>query len=272
MKLYNLHEEIIFEEIAKYRNLLTEGVSDGEIIKAIDGRYNVRIKYRDPDTKTLTSRYIQVYVFGKMKNGNYAIRAYQIDGGSISGKRHDWKLFRVDRIESWEPTNMKWKTPVSMIDPTIGKYNSNGDNKWDFATKSVQATFTNIIRQVAELEPSKQGDKSNVIGKISNFDRNKAYPNIVSQPNNKQIKEPISAKEIPQSIEKPIGNNDDNRNNITTNKPTNQLGDKDKGALERLQNQLDIGTKTEKNGTRKIPLTDEDKKRIEDEINTLKNK
>jgi hypothetical protein len=272
MKLYNLYEEVIFEEIAKNRKLLTEGVSDGEIIKAIDGRYNVNIKYRDPDSNTITDRYIQVYVFGKMKNGNYAIRAYQIDGGSTRGNKHDWKIFRIDRIENWEPTNMKWKTPVSMLDPTIGKYNSNGDNKWDFATKSVQATFTNIIAQIKELEPKKQGDKSNVIGKISNFDRNKSYPNIVSQPKNKDINKPVSAKEIPQPIERPIG---DVNNKPIANKPTqpvNQLIDRDKGALDRLENQLNIGTKTEKNGTRKVPLTDEDRKRIENEINALKNK
>lgn len=43
-----------------------------------------------------------------------------------------------------------------------------------------------------------------------------------------------------------------------------------KGALERLENQLKTGVKTEKKGTNKIPLTEKDKKRIEKEIQSLK--
>ena len=54
---------------------------------------------------------------------------------------------------------------------------------------------------------------------------------------------------------------------MNTNKRTRQ-----KGALERLENQLKIGKKTEKKGFNQIDLTDSDKKRINKEIETLKSK
>lgn len=43
-----------------------------------------------------------------------------------------------------------------------------------------------------------------------------------------------------------------------------------KNALARLEAQLVSGVKTEKKSSKKIPLTDSDKKRIEKEIETLK--
>jgi len=41
------------------------------------------------------------------------------------------------------------------------------------------------------------------------------------------------------------------------------------GALARLEDQLEAGTKTAKKGTNKIPLTDTDKKRITKQIGVL---
>lgn len=45
-----------------------------------------------------------------------------------------------------------------------------------------------------------------------------------------------------------------------------KLTDRKKGALERLQKQLESGVKTAKKSTKTVPLTDSDKKRIEKEI------
>jgi hypothetical protein len=144
MKLYNLLEDIILEEIEKTKGLLTESVSDQEINDAIKNKYNVNILYDDyPDATPSvppSKRYIQVYNFAETKAGNKAIRAFQIFGGSkTTPKEGAWKIFRLDRIRGWFPTKMKFTKPVSDLSPSIPTYNKNGDaamsrviNKVDF--------------------------------------------------------------------------------------------------------------------------------------------
>lgn len=128
MKLYNLLEEVILEEIERNRTLLTEGVSFDDVKAAIDGKYNVNILYRDFEDQPPSKRYIQVYNLAKTKSGNDAIRAYQIFGASKKGNKNGfWKIFRLDRIEGWFPTKVKWVKPVSDSNPSIPKYNAAGD-------------------------------------------------------------------------------------------------------------------------------------------------
>lgn len=128
MKLYNLFEEVILEEIKRNRTILTEGVSFDDVKAAIDGKYNVNILYRDYEDQPPSKRYIQVYNLAKTKSGNDAIRAYQIFGASKKGNKNGfWKIFRLDRIEGWFPTKVKWSAPVSDLDTSIPKYNDTGD-------------------------------------------------------------------------------------------------------------------------------------------------
>ena len=128
MKLYNLFEELILEEINRNHQLITEGVSIEDVKDAIDGKYNVNILYRDFEDAPPSKRYIQVYNLAKTKAGNEAIRAYQIFGASKRGNKHGfWKIFRLDRIEGWYPTRVKWLKPVSDLSPSIPKYNTTGD-------------------------------------------------------------------------------------------------------------------------------------------------
>jgi hypothetical protein len=128
MKLYNLFEELILEEINRNHQLITEGVSIEDVKAAIDGKYNVNILYRDFEDAPPSKRYIQVYNLAKTKAGNEAIRAYQIFGASKRGNKHGfWKIFRLDRIEGWYPTRVKWLKPVSDLSPSIPKYNTTGD-------------------------------------------------------------------------------------------------------------------------------------------------
>src|ERR1700747_2843891 len=105
MKLYNLFECVILEEVEKAKKLITEGVSTDEVNNAINGKYNVNILYRDYPDQPPSKRYIQVYNYSKTKGNNEAIRAYQIFGGSKQGETKGfWKIFRLDRIEGWYPT------------------------------------------------------------------------------------------------------------------------------------------------------------------------
>ena len=105
MKLYKLFENIILEETA---SLLTENVSDEAVIDAINGKYFVNITYEDYPDAPPSKRYIQVYNFSDTIADNKAIRAYQVGGGSkTTPGRSAWKIFRLDRIRSWQPTKMK---------------------------------------------------------------------------------------------------------------------------------------------------------------------
>ena len=149
MKLYNLFEELILEESERNR-LILESVSEDKVKAAIDGKYNVNILYRDFEDAPPSKRYIQVYQYGITKAGNRAIRAYQIFGASKTKNPSDWKIFRLDRIEGWFPTKVKWSKPVSDLDASIARYNKDGDNSFSQVlykanlTQSPQPTKPNI--------------------------------------------------------------------------------------------------------------------------------
>ena len=143
MKLYNLFESVILEEVEKARKILAEGVSTDDVNAAINGKYNVNILYRDYDDQPPSKRYIQVYNLSKTKGDNDAIRAYQIFGGSkTQNNKGHWKIFRLDRIEGWFPTKVKWQKPVSDFDGSIPKYNPNGDR-----------TMASVINKVNVNQP-----------------------------------------------------------------------------------------------------------------------
>jgi predicted DNA-binding transcriptional regulator YafY len=148
MKLYNIFQSVILEEISKNTNFITEGVSSDAINDAINGKYNVNILYRDYVDQPPSKRYIQVYNLSKTKSGNDAIRAYQIFGGSkTTPKTGAWKIFRLDRIEGWFPTNMKWEKPVSDLDSSIPKYNTNGDRTMSTVINKVNFNQNNELNK-----------------------------------------------------------------------------------------------------------------------------
>lgn len=129
MKLYNIYESLILEE----KGLLTENVRN-EILKAIEGRYNVWFKYRE-DNGAVTDRYVQIYDLGMSKGGNEMISAYQL-GGNIKPSKKDnkaygWKQFRLDKIidGTIKPVSVKYNQAVSDL-PSYGagpKFNKTGN-------------------------------------------------------------------------------------------------------------------------------------------------
>lgn len=152
MKLYNLFQELILEEIERNKTLLTEGVSFDDVKAAIDGKYNVNILYRDYEDQPPSKRYIQVYNLAKTKGGNDAIRVYQIFGASKKGNKNGfWKIFRLDRIEGWFPTKVKWSKPVSDIDTSVPKYNATGDR-----------SMSNVMHKVNLNQPINQPKQTNI--------------------------------------------------------------------------------------------------------------
>jgi predicted DNA-binding transcriptional regulator YafY len=146
MKLYNIFENIILEELERNK-ILTESVSEDKVKAAIDGKYNVNILYRDYEDAPPSKRYIQVYQYGLTKAGNRAIRAYQIFGASKRNNPNDWKIFRLDRIEGWFPTKVKWSKPVSDLDGSIATYNKDGDNSFSQVLYKANINQQNILNK-----------------------------------------------------------------------------------------------------------------------------
>lgn len=132
MKLYNLYNDLILEEIDNAK-LLNENVID-DIRAAMEGKYNVWIKYEDANG--ITDRYIQIHQLGTSKAGNAMISAYQIGGRTAKSKVNSqptgWKQFRLDKIvpNSIRPTGMKYDRPISDL-PSYGsgpKFNPDNRN------------------------------------------------------------------------------------------------------------------------------------------------
>lgn len=85
------------------QSVLNESVSSSEVNDAIDKKYQVIINYRDEKSRAVDKRLIEPYAYGISKGGNEVFRAYQYEGDTFRGKPK-WKLFRLDRVESWNPT------------------------------------------------------------------------------------------------------------------------------------------------------------------------
>jgi hypothetical protein len=118
----------------------------------------VNILYRDYEGQPPSKRYIQVYNLAKTKAGNDCIRAFQIFGGSkTTPKSGAWKIFRLDRIEGWYPTNMKWQNPVSDTNVGIPAYNQTGDRTMSSVSKMVNPnTFTRQRSDIGQAPTNKE--------------------------------------------------------------------------------------------------------------------
>lgn len=116
---------------------LSEEVSPQQVIDALNNRTGVLISYNDGTGKAHPGkRYIEPYVYGITKAGNPCIRAYQYFGDTKSGTP-SWKMFRLDRIQSWIPTGEKFDVEPQARGWAAQAFNDGGD-------KSMSAVY-NII-------------------------------------------------------------------------------------------------------------------------------
>lgn len=111
------------------KGIINEGVSTDEVLDAIRNRRYVRIKYDDKKKgnhgNPRGSRVIQPFAVGTTKSGHPVVRAFQTSPNSRKGAPN-WKFFRLDRIEKWQP--YKKKTFNSTPDSSFGVYNTIGDD------------------------------------------------------------------------------------------------------------------------------------------------
>jgi hypothetical protein len=164
MKLYNLFEQVILEEINKHRQVLSEGVSVDEINSVINGddkgrHYHVSFNYRDDDGE-VTSRWVQIYDYATTTANNDAISAYEVSSkGGETSKRPGWKIFRLDRINNFKISKVPFYKPISDVNPSIkGKFNPTGNNTPTLNGFNNKAKFDyqykdSTLKQQPKIEP-----------------------------------------------------------------------------------------------------------------------
>lgn len=131
MKLYNILQDIILEEISKDQQLINEGVLE-DIKSAMGNTVYVWFKYKTDDG-VITDRYGHIDKQGTTLADNGGFRFWQVGGKSTNTKRRDdggvvgSKIFNIDKVipNSVRLTNMKADKPISPGVP----YNPTGDKK-----------------------------------------------------------------------------------------------------------------------------------------------
>lgn len=99
IKLYNIFKELIIEN----KNLITEAISDQELMDAIDSNYRYKIWYQGENEPNAAGvRYVDFYALGRSKAENDVVRVFQGGGFSSTNRPGGWKLLRVDRILKME--------------------------------------------------------------------------------------------------------------------------------------------------------------------------
>ncbi len=105
-------------------NILNENVDDNLIKQAIAEHNEIIINYSGDDNTHTGKRLIQVYAYGLTKAGFPCIRAYEPYGDTKSRIPH-WKMFRLDRILKWTPTERKFIEPPKQQGWDAEEFNKN---------------------------------------------------------------------------------------------------------------------------------------------------
>jgi hypothetical protein len=119
--------KILVDNIKRFRHLITEAVSQGDMIKYIQEHEWIYIYYAGDGKNKRGWRTIRPYVLGTSKAGNTVLRAWQDRGKSVSystkkrGEKHDywtddsdgkmkpgWRMFLLDKIEELYPIGKKF--------------------------------------------------------------------------------------------------------------------------------------------------------------------
>jgi hypothetical protein len=157
------------------KDVVNESVSGEQVIDAIDGRKGVIITYSGEDNEHYGPRYIEPYVYGVTSKGNPAIRAYQYYGDTKKGVPK-WKLFRLDRVNSWEVTDETFDT-----EPKERGWNANTFNSNDLKLPVIYKTVELGEKPVTDLERMKARTRQLQKGKPVNINQLQSTPQVKKQ-------------------------------------------------------------------------------------------
>ena len=147
MKLYNIYQNIILEEIFN-KVRLVEAVPTEFIDKLLAGEprgkyYHISFDYTDKKGNT-SNRFVKIHQRNISTIGNNLIDAYQLSRNGVSSGLNP-RTGKVEKFEGWKKfnlakmTNLK-VTKVPFYQPTIG-FNKTGNNSSTVASTLTIAPF-----------------------------------------------------------------------------------------------------------------------------------
>lgn len=254
----------LFKEILSELNLTVYGasnasVNDKKITDAINNHWASVIRYQSEDDKGkmhVKKRLIMPVAFGQSIAGNDVIRAYQTQGdtNTIIPK---WKLFRLDRILSWE-NKPSTNFDTNLLGSIESKYNKDGDksmsqiyiqalpgkkrSKTGKKTKALPQNISYTPLTKKDIEQPLPTQKTQLVGKSSPNSSNNAIDNTIDNTNanyyyniknnnlsNNKLdmtypnNEPITKRDINIVNNTELDKNKNNipSNTISNNEPTN---------------------------------------------------
>jgi hypothetical protein len=173
MKLYNLYQNVILEEIIRLTSL-NEAVSPNDVDSALDGDngkfYHVSFVYKD-ENGTISNRWVQLYQRNISTANNGLIDAYQVsrDGKTSgfnprTGKQENfsgWKKFRLDRMSDFKVSKVPFYQPQNGFNKT-GNNSPTVNSTQKIAPLGTYKYATSTLKQKAAAEKKQQQQPTNV--------------------------------------------------------------------------------------------------------------
>ena len=142
MKLYNT-----------VKSLILEVASIDSIVNAIKNKNKIIIYYDGDEPGGRGLRNIEPVCFGYSKAGNPVLRAWDEEGASHTAYKGEqplpgWRLFRVDKIQSFRPSGEKFTTPKPGYNPRGDKSMTRVIINALFGNQPTPSPYTDIITSV----------------------------------------------------------------------------------------------------------------------------
>jgi hypothetical protein len=142
MKLYNT-----------VKSLILEVASIDSIVNAIKTKDKIIIYYDGDEPGGRGLRNIEPVCFGYSKAGNPVLRAWDEEGASHTAYKGEqplpgWRLFRVDKIQSFRPSGEKFTTPKPGYNPRGDKSMTRVIINAVFGNQPTPSPYTNIITSI----------------------------------------------------------------------------------------------------------------------------
>lgn len=157
------------------KQVLTEEVDPKDVNHAINNKKRVVIRYNDEGKKDGSgrsegARFIEPYVYGYTKSGNPCFRAYQYNGSSFRGVPK-WKLFRLDRVISWEEMNSHFTVEPRENGWNAELYNRNGDESMSSVENQVHFDDLHPYEPNSSLQASRNNSNGSLIDRDSELQK-----------------------------------------------------------------------------------------------------
>jgi hypothetical protein len=189
MRILNLYDIL--------QKVLNESVSPENVVDAINNKTQVIIKYSDEKNRAPEKRLIEPYVYGISRAGNSVFRAYQYEGDTFRGIPK-WKLFRLDRVTDWQPTDNHFNAQPRERGWNAEAYNEHGDNSMTTVLNQVSLDYD----ETSDNPYEKGSDLYNIRKRTDAMKRSKPLNINALMPN----KGGAVKNDVTSSIEQETGN------------------------------------------------------------------